>query len=257
MSIITLTTDLGTQDHYLPALKGQLLSRIKTAQIVDITHNVRPFDIRHAAFVLKNCYHEFPEGSIHVISVNAHDQYHTRTLAIWYDNHFFIGPDNGIFSLLFDQTPTEMYIIESVGGNEMNFPSKNIYAQIAQEISDGKVLSDLGVKTNNYESFILLQPIVQSDFVRGSVIYIDNYENVITNIDLMTFEQAREARDFQIYFSRNDVLDELSENYHSVPEGEKLCMFNDRSLLQISINKGNAAGLLGLKLNDLIKVEFV
>src|SRR3989344_8200052 len=108
MPIITLTTDLGSTDFYVGSLKGAILSQLADVTIVDITHNIPLYDFSKAAFIVRNCYRDFPKGTIHVIGVNPETDAETTHVAIEYDGYYFIGADNGVFSLIFDNIPDKI-----------------------------------------------------------------------------------------------------------------------------------------------------
>ena len=103
MPIITLTSDWGYKDHYIGAVKGAILHRMPDATIVDISHSIPPFNVEHAAFVLKNCYHNYPEGTVHIIGVNTEESDKNPHTAIFIDGHYFIGADNGVFSAAYNK----------------------------------------------------------------------------------------------------------------------------------------------------------
>ena len=105
MAIITLTSDWGLKDHYAGAVKGAILSKMPGARIVDISHQIPSFEIEQAAFVLKNAYSNFPKGSVHILGINTEESDKYAHTVVEVDGHFFIGTDNGIFSLLFDKKP--------------------------------------------------------------------------------------------------------------------------------------------------------
>ena len=131
MAIITLTTDMGLRDHYVAAVKGAILTQFPTAIIVDISHQVAPFDNMHTAFVLRNAYPEFPRGTIHIIGVNSEADGHTPHLVVRHDGHYFIGADNGVFSLLFDGKPHEAFELTiKLDTDHLAFPTKNILSLI-------------------------------------------------------------------------------------------------------------------------------
>src|ERR1700743_657739 len=108
MAIITLTTDLGDKDIYQAALKGSILKLLPGVNIIDITHSVSAFNIQQAAFILKNSFYYFPEQTVHLIGIDTVYNKDTRYLAVKYRNHYFVGADNGIFSLMFNSDPEEM-----------------------------------------------------------------------------------------------------------------------------------------------------
>ncbi|MEK7255879.1 MAG: SAM-dependent chlorinase/fluorinase [Bacteroidota bacterium] len=253
MSIATLTTDFGLTDYYVAILKGAMLSRNEELQIVDVTHNVKPYDIVQGAFVLKNAYLHFPENTIHLVSVNNLSG-RVDFIAFRMDGHYFVGPDNGIFSLMFDELPAEVYRIEYDGDSP--FPLKDIFADAVEHLSFGKPLHEIGLPASQFERRIALQPVISTSQIRGSVIYIDHYENAVVNVPQELFEKVRNDRRFALYFKRNDPITQLSTHYHDVPIGETLCLFNSAGYLEIAVNMGKASSLLGLKLDDMVQVDF-
>lgn len=257
MAIITLTTDLGSKDFYQAALKGSLLKLLPTANLVDITHDIAAFNIPHAAFVLKNAFHYFPENTVHFIGIDSVYHERSRYLALRYKKHYFVGSDNGIFSLLFDEEPSEIVEINIMQDlNFLHFPLSDILAKAACHLANGGKLTEIGLPIEHLEKRMTLQPVIEGDIIRGSVIYIDSFQNVITNITKDLFTKQQKNRKFSLYFRRNESISSLSWHYNEVPEGEKLCLFGISNHLEIAINKGNASGLLGLHLGDIVRIEF-
>src|SRR5699024_3966356 len=138
----------------------------------------------------------------------------------------------------------------------LHFPLTDIFAKACCNIASGVPLKDIGVPVGQLRQKVNLSPVIDKDIIRGSVIYIDSFQNVITNItkDLLTRIQGN--RNFRLNFKRGETITHLSWHYNEVPEGEKLCIFGISNHLEIAINKGNASKLLGLYLNDIITVEF-
>ncbi len=257
MAIITLTTDLGSRDFYQAALKGSILRMLPGVQIVDITHEIPAYNISHAAFVLKNVYNYFPENTVHLIGIDSVFNEKTRYLALKYRGHYFVGADNGIFSLLFEEMPeeiVELHILQDL--KFLHFPLVDIFVKAATSLARGLPLMDIGIPTEEIEQRSLLHPVMEKDMIRGSVIYIDAFSNVITNVTKELFTRIQKNRDFTLYFKKNETINQLSWHYNEVPEGEKLCLFGISNHLEIAINKGKASGLLGLQLNDIIRIEF-
>lgn len=257
MAIITLTTDLGSKDFYQAALKGSLLRLLPQVNLVDISHDILAFNIPHAAFVLKNAFHYFPENTVHLIGIDSVYHEHTRYLALRYKEHYFVGSDNGIFSLLFDEEPSEIVEINIMQDLKyLHFPLSDILAKASCHLAQGGKLSEIGLPIAHLEQRITLQPVIEGDIIRGSVIFIDSFQNVITNITKELFTRLQKNRNFSLYFRRNESISALSWHYNEVPEGEKLCLFGISNHLEIAINKGNASGLLGLHLGDIVRIEF-
>lgn len=257
MAIITLTTDLGHKDFYLAVLKGSIYTQLPDVQVVDISHEVADYNIAQAAFIVKNSYTYFPKRSVHVIGIDCDYSVSSRYLAMAYDGHYFIAADNGLFSLLLDGQPTKMVEIDIRGdGRSQHFPLKDIMARAACHLANGGLLDSLGRQTSKMEEKKLLQPVKEPALLKGSVIYIDAYQNAITNITLLMFNEIKADRRFQIRFRRSESINRISLHYNDVPEGEKLCLFGISNHLEIAINKGKAASLLGLRLNEVVAIDF-
>lgn len=257
MAIITLTTDLGDKDIYQAALKGSILKLLPTASIVDITHNVSAFNVQQAGFILKNSFHYFPDGTVHLIGIDTVFNKETKYLAVYYKKHFFVGSDNGIFSLMFDADPEEVVEINIMQDLKfLHFPLADIFVKAACHLADNGKLGDIGLPVLSIEKKMNLQPVIEKNQIRGAVIYIDAFQNVITNITKEFFNRVQQGRNFTLSFKRNETINHLSWYYNEVPEGEKLCLFGISDHLEIAINKGNASGLLGLSLGDTVIINF-
>jgi len=258
MAIITLTTDLGDKDIYQAVLKGGILKLLPTVNIIDITNNVAAYNIQQAAFIVKNSYHYFPEGTVHLIGIDTVNNNATRYLAVQYRNHYFIGADNGVFSLMFDNDPQEIVEIDIVQDFKfLHFPLADIFVKAGCHLAQGGKLNEIGLPVAEFEKKMNLQPVVEKNLIRGAVIYIDSFQNVITNITKEFFNTVQQGRHFKLSFKRNETINQLSWHYNEVPEGEKLCLFGISDHLEIAINKGNASGLLGLNLGDSIIIDFL
>lgn len=253
-TIVTLTTDFGWQDYYLALIKGGLLGQNPTLNLVDLTHQIENYDIVRASFIFKNAWHHFPQGTIHILTVNDSNG-PSSFLAMEKDGHFFIGPDNGIFSLIFEEVPKEIYRLPAENGS--NFELKDIFSRAVSHISEGRGLYSIGERQENLLTRISFQPVTGASHIRGAVIHIDNYDNVITNISRELFNKIGHSRPFRLTFKGHDPILKICEHYYDVPIGEILCLFNSADHLEVAINMGNAAGLLGFDLEDTIQIEFL
>lgn len=254
MPIVTFTSDFGTQDYYIAIIKGAILCQQNPIQFIDITHNIKNYDIVQASFIFKNAWQSFPKGTIHLLSINDFEHTQQGFLVIRHEDHFFIGPDNGLFWLVFEQMPQEVYRLPPVENS--NFPLKEIYANAVAHLTTEKPLSEIGVRLQNMVQRIALQPVTGKAHIRGSVVHIDNFENVIVNIHKDLFEKIGKNRSFSLYFKRHDPITQLSQNYYDVPIGEMLCRFNSADCIEIAINMGKAASLLGLNVEDVVQIDF-
>ena len=257
MAIITLTTDLGYKDFYQSALKGSILNILPNVNIVDITHEIEAFNISRAAFILKNSFKYFPAGTVHLIGIDTVYSESNKFLALKYRDHFFVGSDNGIFSLIFEEAPQEIVEINILQDLKfLHFPLADIFVKAACHLASGKELKLIGIPTATIEERTNLQPTIEKNQIKGCVIFVDSFENVITNVTKEIFTKVQNGRNFTLYFKRNESISKLSWHYSEVPIGEKLCLFGISNHLEIAINKANASGLLGLHHGDIIRIEF-
>jgi S-adenosylmethionine hydrolase len=263
MAIITLLSDMGTRDHYVAAVKGAILSQLPEATIVDISHAIAPFNNMHAAFVLRNAWREFPAGTIHIIGVNPEADAQTAHVAVRHGGHFFIGADNGIFSLLFDGKPEEVFeLTMKLDTDHLAFPTKNIFVKAACHLGRGGTIGMLGRQMPGVREQLSVRPVVMGDTIKGEVIHVDNYGNVVTNITKDLFTSVVKHQNFRISFGRpKDDIRQIHKTYSDVPHGERVAFFGDSGHLEIAINKGvtggggGAAQLLGLQVTDAVRLE--
>jgi S-adenosylmethionine hydrolase len=218
MAIITLTTDLGDKDIYQAALKGSILKLLPTVNIVDITNSVAAYNIQQAAFILKNSFHYFPENTVHLIGIDTLYNEDTRYLGIKYKNHYFVGADNGIFSLMFDQEPQEIVELNIMQDLKfLHFPVADIFVKAACHLAAGAPLSEIGFPMPGIEKKMNLQPVIEKNLIKGVVIYVDSFQNVITNITKDFFTKIQQGRRFMLSFKRNETISHLSWHYKRPP----------------------------------------
>ena len=263
MAIVTLTTDWGIKDHYLASVKGSLLKHIPNVQIVDISHDIPAFDINQASYILKSCFRDFPDGSIHIIGVNSDASPKFPHVAIKFENHYFIGADNGIFNLMFDKKPDAIVALEIIQDTEKyTFSTKDVFVKATQLLTEGKPIEELGFKRDELTKMMSFEPVVESDedgsvSIIGKVIYVDKYENAITNINWDLFNKQGNKRPFKISFnSFKNIITNISETYSDVSISEACALFDSNNLLEIAVNQGNAGSLLGLYHDTKIRISF-
>jgi S-adenosyl-L-methionine hydrolase (adenosine-forming) len=256
VSVITLTSDLGLSDFYVATVKGFILSRVAGAKIVDISHEISPFNLAEAAYVVKNTYNFFPPGSIHLLGIDSSVEEENDFIATRIENHFFLARNNGLISLITEKTPEKIIKLPFHHMAQVLFPMREIMADAACKILQGIGFEEIGTPMESIMMRTNLRPIIEQNFIRGTIIHVDNYGNAITNIARKHLERYENTRKYIVHFSRNDKFSEISFSYNDVPEGEKVCFFNTAELLEISINKGNASKLLGLNVGHTVLVEF-
>tara|TARA_B110000003_G_scaffold218390_1_gene218024 strand:- start:154 stop:939 length:786 start_codon:yes stop_codon:yes gene_type:complete len=260
MAIITITSDLGSKDSYLASVKGSIYSQLDSVNIVDITNEIDPFNIQQAAYVLRNCFKDFPKGTVHIISVDDELTIKNEHLAIEVSGQYFIGADNGLFSILLNEMIPDKIIHLNINQTSdcTTFATKNIFVTAACHLARGGTMEIIGSKVTDFESRRTeLRAVIERNTIRGVVIYVDRYGNAITNINKDVFKSVQKGKHFSILFGREDeTISTLSKKYKEVPISNKLALFGENNLLQIAINQGKANKLLGLKLHEIIRIEF-
>ena len=275
MSIVTLTTDFGNKDYSVAAVKGAILSTFKNPKIIDISHQIEPYNVTQAAYVLKNAYKNFPKGSIHIVGVESERTPENSHLAMYFDGHYFIGADNGIFTMIKGEIKADKIVIINIHNqNAITFPALDTFIKVAAHLSRNGSLEVIGKATNEIRELVELKPVVNAkvDQIVGSVIYVDNYGNVITNITRKLFNEVGKSRKY-IIFARNVKFKKVYETYSdaidfTIPkekreeDGKKIALFNDAEHLELAIYKsnplsvGSAYNLFGLEYRDSVTVKF-
>jgi len=248
MPLLTLTSDIGHQDYLVGAVKAQLLQVNPAFNIIDISHTIIPFNYPQAAYICRSAFKNFPEFSYHIVLVNLYEQKPEQLLLAFHKNQYILCADNGLLNMILEEKP------EMVIGIPMDKRAvKNtiycvdVMARVVDQLIKGEPVQNIGIPDVQYLEKNHLRPLLDNNWIEGQIIFIDNFENVIVNITHTEFEQQRKGRSFKIVFKRDEVIDRISESYADAGEGEKLALFNSAGYLEIAINKGNAAGLFGLK----------
>jgi len=248
MAVLTLTSDIGPQDYLAGAIKGCLLQINPDFQIVDITHALPPFNYPQAAYICRNAIKNFPAYTYHIILVNLFEKKPEQLLLTFHNEQYIICPDNGLLTMILEGRP-EMIIglpLDKSAIKDTLYCTR-VIGEAVNGLAKGKSLQDIGEPDVSFIEKNPMRAFVGDGWIEGQIIFIDNFENVVVNITRTEFEEQRRDREFRIVFKRDEMIDRISETYADVPEGEKLAIFNSGGYLEISINKGNAAGLFGLK----------
>lgn len=255
MLIITLTTDWKDGDYNIGRLKARIISCSSDVCIVDITHNIQLHNTLQAAFVLKNTYGHFPVGSIHVVGVNSEPSPKNPIALMKNDEHFFIGANDGMLSLICENQP-ESIIELPYNDNYHGFRLMELLSNCIKAISIGLKLEEIGNVCELYQAFTGNASCYGSR-ITGRIIYIDAFGNAVTNIDKKTFEKIGKNRKFEIFMQNNMVkITKISQYYDDVEEGKIIAMFNSVGLLEMAMNKGNIAKLYSLDTKSTIIIQF-
>ena len=257
MAIITLTSDWGLSDYYVPAVKGALYSALPDANVVDITHNINSFDIRSAAFIVKNSYRHFPEGTIHILAIETEESLNNPHAVVKVNGHYFVGTDNDIFSLIVEGDDYEAVMIDVVQDTDFfTFSTRDRFVKVAVMLSQGKTLSEIGSPYTIKEK-IAFQPAFDSNSIHGIVIFVDAYENLVTNITKSLFEKVRAGRNFSIKLCCGLYsINKIRKSYKEVQEPDLLALFGTHGFLEIALNHGKASSLLGIERDSAIDIYF-
>ncbi len=248
--IITLTTDFGLQDYYVGALKGVILNIAPHARLIDISHNIPPQDIMAGAWVIQNAAMLYPEGTVHLVVVDPGVGTERKPVALKINDHFFVGPDNGIFSLLTKDEKFEAVHLTNRGfwrsTPSSTFHGRDIFAPVAAYLSTGTKLSKLGEPMDDLETYRWASPIADKDGLQGWIIHIDKFGNLITNLSASVIDKVTGQKDLKLYVG-NTILTNIVDTFGSVVEGEPAAYIGSSGMLEIAINKGNAQEMLGVK----------
>ncbi|MFH1147394.1 MAG: SAM-dependent chlorinase/fluorinase [Pseudomonadota bacterium] len=250
MSIITLLTDFGTQDIYAGVMKGVILSICPEARIVDITHDIPPQDIRTAAWQLCNSYRYFPEHTIHVAVVDPEVGTSRRPLLIRGGGYCFVGPDNGVFSLVCRSL--KEYAAYSLNRKEFflnevtqTFHGRDIFAPVAAHVACGRLPEELGDPVTDNVILPMAQVLSDDLVLRGEVIYIDHFGNLITNISREEFSAFVRNQPFLIRIA-DAAIRSVYRTYAEAKPHDIVALFGSNDYLEIAENSGNAASALGV-----------
>ncbi|MFM2428678.1 MAG: hypothetical protein RL012_562 [Bacteroidota bacterium] len=254
MPLVTFTSDFGYQDHYAAVVKARVLQYCPNATIVDISHGIEPFNIAQGVHALKAAYPEFPPAAVHIFAVQG-SQAVDKHIAFQWKGHYFVGSDNGFAGLLAEAYIGQCVEIKATDEQAVTFLAQTLYAPAAAKLAQGIPLQEIGYPAPIPQKLIARQPRVTEKQIIGHVISVDHYGNLVTSITKETFTQQRRTRRFEIRFARESIY-KLHTHYTQVEPGDCVCVFNSLSLLEIAINQGNAATLLGLQYDSPVCISF-
>lgn len=251
-AIITLTTDYGTNDHLVGTLKGVILKINPETTMVDITHNVTPFDLLDGALAIGSAYSYFPPKTIHVVVVDPGVGTERRPLLASAGNQYFVAPDNGVLSVIYEREKenlvvrhanAEHYFLQPVS---KTFHGRDVFAPVAAWLSKGWQTASMGDEIQNYKRFTIPRPKEADGVVKGIVMRTDAFGNLITNFrgeDLPEGAAGERAIKLQV---GNQAVTRLVDTFARGNNGEAIAYFGSSGFLEIAVNKGNAARTLGI-----------
>jgi S-adenosylmethionine hydrolase len=255
--IITLTTDFGLADPFVGMMKGVLLGIAPDAQLVDLTHDIHSYDILEAAFVVESSYRYFPSGTVHVIVVDPGVGSDRRAMAATANGHIFVAPDNGVLSLILQNdavaSPSRAFEITNKslfpGPISRTFHGRDIFAPVAAHLARGTPLESVGPRIVDFVKRPFPVPRLQGNCLLGTVLRIDKFGNMITNLRLADLGQR-----FTITVA-GLPLTKLCSSFSEASPGEFFAIEGSSGLIELALNQGSAADRLKVGRGAEIKVE--
>ncbi len=256
MGYITLFSDFGLQDASVAIAKGILMQHVSLSTIIDINHEIQPFNMLQAAYLFGAAYKNFPKGTCHLLMFDIFSAQNPRLILSEYDGHYFLSPDNDLLPLsLKDNISNSWLCLELHRSHSFHSWLHKAGAIVAQLQNVAPTQLDL----MGYELSSKFKSAQTGSEISYDVIHIDQFENVTINFTKEQYEALSPGKTFAIRFTQVEEINEIRENYNDVREGYKLCRFNSNGYLEICLNHGKAASLFGLKLggkNNNIKISF-
>lgn len=264
--VITLLTDFGPDEHYAGVMKGVILATNPAARVVDVTHEIRPYDVRGAALILGAAAHYFPRGTVHVAVVDPGVGSGRRGIIAATGNYYFVGPDNGLLSCAYDdplhawtrELREDAFFLDEVSST---FHGRDIFAPVAAHLSRGTPPEEFGPLIDDPArlDFPRARFVEEEDAIVGEVIYVDRYGNLITNIDTTAFWRFEDAEDggarLPVIEIGGRVINGMSEYYQAAEAGELGAQFNSWTRLEIFVPEGSAARVMGAGIGEEVRVR--
>ena len=275
MPIVTLTTDFGHKDYSVSVIKGALIQQISNVRIIDISHEISPYNPSETAYILKNAFRSFPKGSIHIIGVESEWTPENSHLVMEFQEHYFISSDNGVLSLIKEDFIATKIVEINIHKKVISaFPVLDVFINVAAHIARNGKLEVIGKSVTKIKELTNIKPVINKDKnqILGSVSYIDNYGNLVTSIKESLFHDVGKSRGFTI-FARNVKFKKIYKSYSQAinfrlpkekreEDGKKIALFNTAGHLELAVYKSNpqtiggAGSLFGLGYRDPVTVQF-
>lgn len=271
--LIALLTDFGTSDPYVGVMKGVIAARCPQAVTIDITHEVSPQNVRQAAYLLRSAYRYFPAHSVFLVVVDPGVGTARRPIAIQTSHGLYVGPDNGVFSAVLEEVDGwQAVVLRQPKRLSATFHGRDVFAPAAADLACGHALNEMGTPLTDLEQ-IEWRRIEQygPEVMIGEVIHIDHFGNVVTSLGPFEWRDtgrravlhwrpdqpqlAVDALTAQVEFAGRQ-LSPIRATYGETQPGDLLALINSDQQLEIAVNQGHAARLLGAKLGDTVRLHF-
>ena len=258
--MITLTTDFGYKDPFVGIMKGVIGGINPQARIIDLTHGIAPQEIVGAALLLHHAVNYFPRGSIHVAVVDPGVGSDRRPILIEARGNYFIGPDNGIFSLaLRDEVPSRIVHLSNPAYHRMpvstTFHGRDIFAPVAAHLSLGVDCTVMGEATGEFTRLPWPAVTATSNGLEGEIVYIDGFGNLFTSVGV---EDLKALSSDRLEFTVCGVVTQgLVTHYAAAAVGDFVALINSWGLLEIAVYRGNAQDRCGARTGDKIQIRLI
>jgi S-adenosyl-L-methionine hydrolase (adenosine-forming) len=258
--VITLTTDYGTSDHLVGTLKGAILSILPTATLVDINHHVVPFDLLDGALSIGAAYRYFPPRTVHLVVVDPGVGTQRRPILVTADQHYFVAPDNGVLSVVYEREPSvtvrhvtaEHYFLQPIS---QTFHGRDVFAPVAAWLAKMYQTEAFGEEITDYVRFTLPRAKPAGALLKGVVLRVDTFGNLMTNItaeDLPPAMVAAGSIKLQVGTAR---VEQLAHTFAQGPAGAPIAILGSSGFLEVALNKGNAARTCGASRGTEVTLE--
>ncbi len=256
--LISLTTDFGTADGYVAAMKGVILNILPSAQIVDISHEVTPFDIREGAYILNSVISYFPADAVHIVVIDPGVGSTRHPIAVSSDHGFFVAPDNGVLAPILAQLNVEKVIHLNkpaywLSSLSHTFHGRDIFAPVGAYLARGVPLSSLGSEQPTWTTLPGWKPEREENKINGTILHTDRFGNLITNIPAADIENVQSGIVIRV---AGHTLHGVQSHYAAVGRGQPLALIGSQNFLEISLREGNAATTWNVSVSAKVEVIF-
>ncbi len=263
LKVVALLTDFGTRDPYVAEMKAVILTRCPQVRIVDISHEIRKFDIREGAFTLASAAPYFPEGTVHIAVVDPGVGTKRRPIVVETSKSIYVGPDNGVVMLAASKDEVRRVVVIErpsymLSAVSRTFHGRDVFAPAAASLANGCAASSFGREIRDYVVPSFVEPTVKAGAVLGEILHVDSFGNIISSVpvELLKEELAVcEGGEVEIAVGENILGLRLCSAYGDVPVGEPLAITGSHSLLEISVNQRSAAARFKVKVGDEVSVR--
>lgn len=257
--LLTLTTDYGTQDQYVGALKGVVIQTAPEVRMVDISHGIPPGDILAGAWVVREASRYYPGGTVHLVVVDPGVGSERTPVIVHTKDQWFVGPDNGLFSLISEGSPVEAFTIDRpehwLANPSSTFHGRDIFAPVAALLASGTPPDTLGSAGHELVTYRWAEAILDRDGIRGWVVHVDHYGNLISNVPASYLNGIASAESLKIYVG-NTIIARVHNAFSDVEEGDPVAYIGSSGTLEVAVNRGNAQELLGISKGAQITIVF-